>query len=330
MPHAVRRRGRARSAVARAARRSSAALGAAAGRRGDRYVPITGAGSTWSQNALDQWRRNVDAVRHDGQLRGDRLVRRPQRLHATAPSTSRSREIPYGARRTAASPDTPPTRGFAYMPIVAGGTSFMYNLKIGGKQVTNLRLSGDVDHQDLHRRRSRTGTTRRSRPTTPASPCPTRTIVPVVRSDGSGYDRAVHPLDGQAVPGALERVLRARSGRATPCGITSQLPDVSGNGFIAQSGSLGVAGYVAPGRSSEGAITYVEYSYALKTGLPGRQGAQQGRLLHRADRRRTSRSRCSRRRSTPTPASPTTSPRSSTASTTTPTRAPTRCRATPT
>ena len=29
------------------------------------------------------------------------------------------------------------------MPITAGGTVFMYNLKIDGQQVTNLRLSGE-------------------------------------------------------------------------------------------------------------------------------------------------------------------------------------------
>ena len=28
---------------------------------GTTYVPITGTGSTWSQNALDQWRKNVAA-----------------------------------------------------------------------------------------------------------------------------------------------------------------------------------------------------------------------------------------------------------------------------
>src|SRR5439155_6127353 len=52
-------------------------------------------------------------------------------------------EIPYGLTDGKVY-DSPPDRGYAYMPIVAGGTSFMYNLKIGGKQVTNLRLSGDV------------------------------------------------------------------------------------------------------------------------------------------------------------------------------------------
>ena len=30
------------------------------------------------------------------------------------------------------------------MPLVAGGTAFMYNLTNGGKKITNLRLSGGV------------------------------------------------------------------------------------------------------------------------------------------------------------------------------------------
>ena len=52
--------------------------------------------------------------------------------------------------------------------------------------------------------------------------------------------------------------------------------------MIAQSGDLGVAGYVSQG-FAEGAIGYVNYSYALGVAVPGRQGAQRGRLLHRAD-----------------------------------------------
>ena len=35
-------------------------------------------------------------------------------------------------------------RPYAYMPIVAGGTSFMYHLDINGKRVTDLNLSGDA------------------------------------------------------------------------------------------------------------------------------------------------------------------------------------------
>ena len=52
---------------------------------------------------------------------------------------------------------------------------------------------------------------------------------------------------------------------ATPCGLTSQFP--SAPGFKYQSGSNGVAGYVSQ-NYGEGAITYVEYSYAIKAGFP--------------------------------------------------------------
>src|SRR6185295_17555537 len=35
-------------------------------------------------------------------------------------------------------------RPYAYMPDVAGGTSFMYHLEINGQLVTSLRLTPDV------------------------------------------------------------------------------------------------------------------------------------------------------------------------------------------
>ena len=42
------------------------------------YVPISGAGSTWSQNAIEQWRKNVNQYGVARQLRGHRVLRRPQ------------------------------------------------------------------------------------------------------------------------------------------------------------------------------------------------------------------------------------------------------------
>ena len=47
-------------------------------------------------------------------------------------------------------PETPTPGTYAYMPITAGGTVFMYNLTIAGQRVTNLRLSGAEHRQDLH------------------------------------------------------------------------------------------------------------------------------------------------------------------------------------
>jgi hypothetical protein len=57
----------------------------------------------------------------------------------------------------------------------------------------------------------------------------------------------------------------ARSGRAPACGQTSFYPTVPG--MIAQSGDLGVTGYVTQG-FAEGAIGYVNYSYAIGSGFP--------------------------------------------------------------
>ena len=49
------------------------------------------------------------------------------------------------------------------------------------------------------------------------------------------------------------------------CGQTSFFPTIAG--MVAQPNSQGVSGYVAQS-ANEGTITYVEYSYALKTGFP--------------------------------------------------------------
>ena len=227
------------------------------------YVPVSGAGSTWSQNALDQWRRNVTQygmqINYSGTGSSDG---RNQFRNGTVDYAVS--EIPYGLSDTGVV-DQPPARPYAYMPIVAGGTSFMYNLKIGGKQVTNLRLSQDVLAKIF------TGViTRWNDPAikadNPALALPGRSIVPVVRSDGSGTTAQLTTWLSKRFGSVWDDYCR-RAGRPTPCGITSVFPVVPGGLFTAQSGSLGVSGYVAQS-SSEGAITYVEYSYALNTGFP--------------------------------------------------------------
>jgi len=94
---------------------------------------------------------------------------------------------------------------------------------------------------------------------------PAVTIVPVVRSDGSGttaqltsWMRAQHP--------SIWNAYCAKAGR-TNCGITSNYPVVPGSAFLAQQGSNQVASTVAK-NSSVGAITYVESSYAKNARFP--------------------------------------------------------------
>jgi phosphate ABC transporter permease subunit PstA/phosphate ABC transporter phosphate-binding protein len=229
----------------------------------DDYVPISGAGSTWSQNALDQWRRNVNQygmqINYQGTGSSDG---RTQFRNGTVDFAVS--EIPYGLT-DAGVYDAPPDRPYAYMPIVAGGTAFMYNLNIGGHRVTNLRLSGDTLAGIF------TGNITRwddplIKADNPALAMPARAIVPVVRSDGSGTTAQLATWLSKEHTSDWNNYC-ATANRPTPCGVTSFYPVVQGNGFVAQAGSLGVAGFVSQAQN-EGTITYVEYSYALNTGFP--------------------------------------------------------------
>ncbi|MGW0785138.1 phosphate ABC transporter substrate-binding protein PstS [Streptomyces sp. NPDC002913] len=228
------------------------------------YSKITGAGSTWSSNALDQWRRNVASnlgmtvnFAATGSSNG-----REQFKNGTADFAVS--EIPYGLKEGGVT-DAPPTHEYAYMPIVAGGTAFMYNLKIGGKRVTNLRLSGDVLAKIFTSRITRWNAPE-IKADNPGLTLPSRAIVPVVRSDGSGTSAQFTTWLAKEHGSTWNDFCR-KAGRSTPCGMTSYFPTASGTSQIAKSGSLGVSGYVRQNHA-EGAITYVEYSYALKAGFP--------------------------------------------------------------
>jgi phosphate transport system substrate-binding protein len=227
------------------------------------WTPISGTGSTWSQNALDQWRKNVAAnygmtVNYSGT--GSSAGRRDFIAGTVDYAVS---EIPFQSKPEDNSPAETPKSGFAYMPIVAGGTSFMYNLKIGGKRVTNLRLGGETITKIF------TGVISNwndpmIKSDNPGLAMPDKPIVPVVRSDGSG-STAQFTLWMSKQYSSIWNSFCTVVKKASPCGMTSQYP-AFGNAK-AQSGSLGVAGYVSQDYG-EGAITYVEYSYALKSGFP--------------------------------------------------------------
>ncbi len=227
------------------------------------YTRISGAGSTWSANAIQQWTSNVRAsgMVVDYASTGSSDGRQQFKNDTVDFGVS---EIPYGLTDGGVY-DDPPKRPFAYIPIVAGGTSFMYNLKIAGKRVTQLRLSGENIAKIF------TGViTSWADPAikadNPGLNLPARKIVPVVRSDGSGTTAQFSRYLATRYQSLWDAYCR-KAGRSTPCGITSQYPTVNGSGFVAQAGSVNVAGYVAQS-TGEVAITYVEYSYALNAGFP--------------------------------------------------------------
>lgn len=236
---------------------------AAAPTVGTTHQSISGAGSTWSANAIQQWIRNVFSNYQWSISYSDQGSTTGRQWFAQGQADFGVSEIPY-ALANSDSPDPRPERPFAYMPIVAGGTAFMYNLVIGGKRVTNLRLSGETIAKIF------TGViTKWNDPAiaadNPKLALPATPIIPVVRSDGSGttaqlttWMRSQHP--------AIWNAYCAQAGR-TNCGITSNYPVVPGSAFIGAQGSNQVASTVAAD-TAVGAITYVEASYAISSRFP--------------------------------------------------------------
>ena len=230
-----------------------ASLGVTPAHAADSYVPITGSGSTWSQNALDQWRKNVAnnygmTVNYNGT--GSSAGRNDFINQTVDFAVS---EIPFQNPTEDGSPPEIPQSGYSYMPIVAGGTALMYNLKIGGKRVTNLRLSGEVIAKIFSGQISNWNDSA-IQADNPALAMPDRPITPVYRSDGSGTSAQFTLWMSKQFPNIWTQ------------GQRSQFPQIN-SAFKGQNGSLGVAGYVSQ-NYGEGAITYVEYSYAMKSGFP--------------------------------------------------------------
>ncbi|WP_405821146.1 substrate-binding domain-containing protein [Streptomyces sp. NBC_01390] len=227
------------------------------------YTPVAGAGSTWAENAIEQWRKAVNQygmrISYAGSGSSDG---RRQFLSGTVDFAVS--DIPFQTNPTDGSAAERPSAGsYAYMPIVAGGTSFMYHLTVNGRKVTNLRLSGDVVTKIF------TGVVKYwddpvVKADNPGLQLPHRAVVPVVRSDGSG-STAQFTMWMANQHASLWKAYCARVGRSGACGQTSYYPTVSG--MIAQSGDPGVAGYVAQ-NYGEGAIGYVNYSYAINEGYP--------------------------------------------------------------
>ncbi|MFD5793653.1 phosphate ABC transporter substrate-binding protein PstS [Streptomyces diastatochromogenes] len=229
----------------------------------DSYTPISGAGSTWAENAVDEWRRAVNQygmrISYAGTGSSDG---RRQFLSGTVDFAVS--DIPFQTHPTDGSAAERPAAGsYAYMPIVAGGTVFMYHLTVNGKRVTNLRLSGDVVTK-IFTGVIKTWDDPAIRADNPGLQLPHRTVVPVVRSDGSG-STAQFTLWMTNQHKALWQAYCRKVHRSGSCGQTSNYPTVPG--MIAQSGDLGVAGYVAQ-NYGEGAIGYVNYSYALNAHYP--------------------------------------------------------------
>jgi phosphate ABC transporter phosphate-binding protein len=220
----------------------------------DQALPaISGAGSTWSQNALDQWRADVTrqglSVNYQGvgSTAGRNLFRDGSVDFAVS-------EVPYQPG------ENPPPFEFVYLPIVAGGTAVIYKVTDSrGQPITNLRLSPGLAARVFTRKVTKWNDPAIAQEN-PGVALPNLDITVVVRSDGSGTSFQFSAYLANRAPAIWQEFTQANNIRSGP---TSNWPTLTG--ATGQNGSDGVANYVAQGN---GAITYAETSYAIERRLP--------------------------------------------------------------
>ena len=227
------------------------------------YPRISGEGSSWAANAVQQWQADMQnqGVTVDFNPNGSSQGRKDfaQQI-ATDYAVS---EIPYSGDTADVQDSFRPQFGYSLMPMVAGGTSFMYNLRVNGGRLTALKLSqaaiagifsGQITQwNDPAIRADNAGVN------LPAAP-----ITVVVRSEGSGATAQFTLWMLRQFPDAYKRLCQT-SGACDGAHATSYFPAARLPNFVAQSGSNGVTTYTT---NTPYTINYDEYSYAQQVGFP--------------------------------------------------------------
>lgn len=220
------------------------------------YAQIEGSGSTWSEVIVQQWISDVDALGMKVTYNGGGSSQGRKNFAQNVTDFGIS-EIPYPGVDEFGNADNSNGREFAYLPIVAGGTAFTYQLKIGNELVRNLRLSGETLTRIF------TGQiTDWSDPAITADnngrAFPKLAITPVVRSDGSGTTAQLTTWMDAEYP----ELWRPYFGKS---GYTSYYPRKGR--MLAQSGSDQVMNTIS-GFAGNGTIGYVEYAYPVNKDYP--------------------------------------------------------------
>lgn len=226
------------------------------------YVELQGDGSSWAEPAITQWARdmvpNGISINYtgDGSATGRQHYVEDQNDFAGSDIAFLKQGDPFGGGTEQVS------WNYSYIPIVAGGTSFLYNLTVGGHKVTNMRLSGQTlakiftgsitdwsDPQITHDY---------------GAPLPSQPITVVTRSDGSGASYMFTRWLSKQYTSMWNAFCLAHGGPGS-CPPTEFYPGFGNS--IQKNGSDQVAAFLAS-PISNGAIGYDEYAYALNYNLP--------------------------------------------------------------
>jgi phosphate transport system substrate-binding protein len=223
----------------------------------DSHALIQGSGSSWSANAVNQWVGDVKAS-------GLKVVYTPngdaagRTDFANRTSDFAVTSLGYQGRDPGTgATDTSQGRRYAYLPIVAGGTSFPYQIKVQGHQVANLRLSGETLTKIFTRQITNWDDSAITKDNN-GHALPSLPIVPVVQSEGSG-------ATAQFTRYMATEYSSIWNAFYPHGGLTEYYPQKTG--IVAQNGSDQAMNFVSS-PSANGSIGYVEYSYALAQSYP--------------------------------------------------------------
>jgi ABC-type phosphate transport system substrate-binding protein len=199
---------------------------------------------------------------HD-QLHADRLGHRPRAVHPGSDPPFRN-----GGDKIAQTPPEVSHWGYSYVPDTAGGTAFMYHLVVGGKQITNLRLTGEELMEIFTGAITNWDNSQITK--TYGAQLPNIPITPVVRTDGSGATYFFTRWMSLEFPSQWNAFCqRVTNGRVKPPCPETEFYPTNGPGWNAkgENGSTAVADYITSSYAN-GAIGYDEYAYAINSHYP--------------------------------------------------------------
>ncbi|MFB6893978.1 substrate-binding domain-containing protein [Kitasatospora sp. NPDC056327] len=228
-------------------------------------------GSSWAGPAIDQWRNDVNplGIKINFSATGSAAGRAQWALGQNDFTAS---DVPFrtqidtgvgsGGHQGGSGNVENPVYGYSYVPITAGGTAFMYNLTVAGKQVRDLRLSPKTIVEIF------TGKiTNWNDPKITADygkALPSLLITPIIRSDGSGATAQFTRWMQHTFKDEWEAY--CRSVNNVTCGDYTEFFPKSGR-MSALNGSDVVANYIM-GSAGAGTIGYDEYAFAKSSNWP--------------------------------------------------------------
>jgi phosphate transport system substrate-binding protein len=218
---------------------------------------IQGSGSSWAENAVNQWVADVNSQGVQVVYNPDGDAAGRQDFANKTSDFSVTSEGYLGTDPATGLSDTSNGRPYAYLPIAAGGTAFPYQIRVDGGQVANLRLSSQTLTKIFTNQITNWDDPAITKDNNGVQ-LPSLPIIPVVQAEGSGATQQLTTYFATQFPGLWSQF----AGSSSP---TEYWPRQGSQ--VAENGSNQAMNYVASAQAN-GSISYVEYSFALSVGYP--------------------------------------------------------------